>query len=196
MITLQAQGQASGGGVSAMHDSIDYLQFYDDEDYLLGVGDRFRETGNLEAADLYTLLAWKANRAKNYHWKRLRKLAKSGTFAGAVSEIASELHSTPGQKHRLQILMEKWGFAVPTATAILTILYPKEFTVYDYRVCIELGIENNLSAKGFSDSLWSGYEEFKARVISQTPEDLCLRDKDRFLWARSTRKDIEKACAD
>jgi len=124
-----------------MHDSIDYLQFYDDERYLLGVGDHFRKTGKLEAADLYMLFAWKANRAKNYHKNRLKKRACSGSFAGAVSEIAVTLHSTPGQKERHQLLMGKWGFALPTATAILTILYPNEFTVYDYRVCGVLGIK-------------------------------------------------------
>lgn len=49
-------------------EKIDYLKYYDVEKYLLEeVGKRFRETGELEPADFYTILIWKAERAKNRH---------------------------------------------------------------------------------------------------------------------------------
>src|ERR1019366_230493 len=120
-----------------MADWIDYRDFYHDEEYLLGVGERFRQTGEIEPADFYMILVWKANRAKNYHRNRLKD--KAGTFQAAVSTIASQLFSSTNEKQQLEILLEKWGFALPTASAILTILYPTHFTIYDYRVCKEVG---------------------------------------------------------
>jgi hypothetical protein len=173
-------------------DEIDYRKFYDDELYLIDeVGPRFRETGALEPADFYTLLIWKAERVKNHHKKRLTGIA--GSFETAVRQIASELHNNSTDKHRLELLLEKWWFSLPTATAILTILYPDTFTVYDWRVCDEVGIDYEpWCSRSFSDALWSHYELFKQAVINQTPAHLSLRDKDRFLIGRSTRKSIEQ----
>jgi len=136
-----------------MADWIDYRDFYHDEEYLLGVGERFRQTGEIEPADFYMILVWKANRAKNYHRNRLKD--KAGNFQAAVSAIASQLFSTTDDKKRLEILLEKWGFALPSASAILTILYPANFTVYDYRVCKEVG----RPCKSWLG--WDEYEQFR-----------------------------------
>jgi hypothetical protein len=176
-----------------MSETADYLKFYDDEGYLLGVGKSFRETGHIEPADFYMLLIWKANRAKNRHRDRLKRLA-DGSFPDAVSEIASALHAIVERKQRLRILMEKWEFALPTATAILTLLYPDEFTVYDYRVCDEVDLPYRPQLC-FSDELWRRYEEFQAAVIGATPKEITnLRDRDRFLIGRSIRKQVEADC--
>lgn len=170
---------------------IDYRAFYDDESYLLEAGRHFRETGLLDAADFYMLLIWKANRAKNYHRERLKR--KSGTFSTAVSAIAAEIFSSTERKHRLQLLMDKWGFALPTATAILTVLYPEDFTVYDWRVCDEVG-RRYRQGMSFSDKLWIDYEQFVAAVTDAAPKGFSLRDKDRFLIGRSFRKELERDC--
>jgi hypothetical protein len=178
-----------------MESTADYLKFYDDETYLLKeVGPRFHDTGMIEAADFYTILIWKANRAKNYHLKRLKLLTQSGTFQNAVDQIAGALKESPMQKERLRVLMTDWWFSLPTASAILTILYPSEFTVYDYRVCKELGLQKDLSQRVFSDVLWSEYESFRERVKAATPSHLSLRDKDRFLTGRSFRREVERDC--
>jgi hypothetical protein len=174
-----------------MVDETDYRKFYDDEEYLLEVGRRFRKTGNIDAADFYMLLIWKANRAKNYHRDRLKH--KSGSFQAAVSDIASEIFTNTERKVRLQILMEKWVFALPTATAILALLYPDDFTVYDWRVCGEVG-RTYKPWLGFSAKLWNEYEQFIEAVIDETPQGLTLRDRDRFLIGRSIRKGVEQDC--
>src|SRR6266446_3367439 len=168
-------------------DETDYRKFYDAERYLLDeVGPRFRETGELEPADFFTLLIWKAERKKNDHKKRLAKIA--GSFENAVHQVASELHKSTAHKHRLEVLINKWRFYLPTASAILTILYPDVFTVFDWRVCKEVvcAYEPWRSRRSFSDVLWGRYESFKQAVINQTPTHLSLRDKDRFLIGRST----------
>jgi hypothetical protein len=175
-------------------DDTDYRKFYGHEKYLIDeVGPRFRETGKLKPADFYTLLIWKAERAKNLHKKRLTELA--GSYEKAVHKIASELRKITNDKDRLEILMRNWRFSLPTASAILTVLYPSVFTVYDWRVCDEVGIDYEpWCSRSFSDALWSHYESFKQAVIDQSPAHLSLRDKDRFLIGRSTRKSIEQDC--
>jgi hypothetical protein len=172
-------------------DQVDYLPYYDSEKYLLGVGERFRQDGRLDPSDFYMLLIWKADRAKNYHKRRLEKIAM--TFSSAVAGIASDLYNASELKRRLQVLMGKWEFALPTATAILTILYPNDFTVYDWRVCVEVDRDYK-PWRGFSDSVWEDYLAFKQAVIDKTPANLCLRDKDRFLIGRSTRIEVESDC--
>jgi hypothetical protein len=60
------------------------------------VGSNFRRTGKLEAADFYTPLIWSADRAKNYHGKRLKD--KAATFESAVPQIAAELYDSADGK--------------------------------------------------------------------------------------------------
>jgi hypothetical protein len=168
--------------------SIDYKKYYNLEAYLLlEAGPRFQETGELEPLDFLAILIWKSNRARTKHIARLR--AKSGSLSNAVSNLASELHSTRQLHERLQILMEIWGFRLPTATAILSILYPSEFTVYDIRVCKMLGSFHQLAGRSYSPKLWEEYKEFLQTVKDKTPKDLDLRDKDRYLWGKSWYED-------
>jgi hypothetical protein len=178
-----------------MDDSTDYLKFYDDEHYLLAeVGPRFRDAGIIDAADFYMILIWKANRAKTYHLKRLKSLVHGGTFQDAVNQIAASVKKSATGRERLRVLMADWWFSLPTASAILTILYPEEFTVYDYRVHDELGLNKDLSQRAFSYALWSEYEDFIRKVQEATPARLSLRDKDRFLIGRSIRNEVEADC--
>lgn len=168
----------------------DYLRFYDAEAYLLGAGTNYRETGDLSAADFYMLLGWKANRAKYRHRDRLKR--RAGSLENAVKTIASQLRTSAERKRRLHILMKHWGFALTTATVILTILYPDEFIIYDYSVSQEVG---QFCGEGrFTNQLWSEYERFQAAVSSMAPHHLSLRDKNRFLTARLTRMQIERDC--
>jgi hypothetical protein len=76
------------------------------------------------------------------------------------------------------------------ASAILTVLYPNDFTVYDVRACDQVKGFHTLAARQNADSLWRGYLDFKQAVERATPKRLSLRDKDRFLWARSRHDDL------
>jgi hypothetical protein len=178
-----------------MPDDFDYLGFCDSEKYLLNVaGKSFRKTGKLDPVDFMTILIWKAERAKNHHKKRLIRLGKC-TFAKAVAELASGVYQSPSHRERLKYLMEKWWFQLPTATAILTLLYPKDFTVFDWRVCDELDMDYEpWHSRGFSDALWEYYLSFKKAVAQKGPQHLSLRDKDRFFIGRSFRRSIAEDC--
>ena len=90
--------------------------------------------------------------------------------------------------------MRNWEFRLPTATAILTVLYPADFTVYDIRVCNSLDRFHNLAHGRFSDTLWERYLIFKAAVENEAPAHLSLRNKDRYLWGKSFYEDAKKQC--
>ncbi len=189
-------------GISIMQDHsqysipTDYLKFYDLEHYLFTeVGGRFRRSGTLSSADFYMIIIWKANRAKSRIRNRLSK--HEGGFAGAVEALIAALRNADGPAERMEILMKTWRFRLPMATAILTVLYPHEFTVYDMRVCEQLGAFEGLGDRQFSETLWDDYCSYMAVVSRAAPSGLSLRDKDRFLWARSfyegVMKDLEAA---
>src|SRR6266536_3293414 len=82
-------------------------------------------------------------------------------------------------------LWSEWGLRLPTASAVLAILYPDEFTVYDYRVCAQLDDFYNLATLSKFDVVWRRYQQFRDRVRETTPDGLSLRDKDRYLWGKS-----------
>ncbi|MGD0650263.1 MAG: hypothetical protein ABSA97_03835 [Verrucomicrobiia bacterium] len=164
---------------------MDYRKYYHLETYLLGeVVDRFRDTGELSLFDFHCILIWKANRAKNMHVKRLQRV-RGQTYPESVACLVSALMQSPTPKERLRVLMRDWGFSLPTATAILTILYPEDFTVYDARVCGQLRRFKEWASRRFTDRLWDAYLEFKNQVVRATPARYCLRDKDRYLWGKS-----------
>lgn len=172
----------------------DYLNFYDLEEYLFSdVGPRFRKTGAIEPVDFFMIFIWKSNRAKTKIRDRLKN--RAGTFEKATAQIAALLAAAKGNKERLRILMQDWGLKLPMASAVLTVLYDNEFTVYDIRVCNQLRFEYRPDRE-FSDLLWLDYQNYQEAVIKGTPDDLqSLRDRDRYLWGRSLRLDAERDCA-
>jgi hypothetical protein len=174
---------------------IAYRKFSDLEHYLFDeVGPRFQNSGDIEPVDLFMIFVWKANRAKTRVRDQLKTRA-NGSFASAAAQIASALFATKDREQRLKILMQDWGLRLPMASAVLTVLYPDEFTVYDRRVCGALGFPYKDWSR-FSESCWMEYESYKQKVCGiESPEGFTftLRDRDRFLWGKSVREDAIKA---
>jgi hypothetical protein len=77
------------------------------------------------------------------------------------------------------------------ATAILSILWPEEFTVYDIRVCGELNGFKDLDNFGTFEKKWARYCEYRDAVRGSAPQIVTLRDKDRYLWAQSAIRQLE-----
>ena len=175
-----------------------YLQFYDLESYLFDtVRQRFASEGHLNAFDFFCIVIWKANRAKSKIAKKLLKASKEVTLDEAVLELTKGIAAQETPAKKLRFLMSgKTPFALPMATAILSVLYPEEFTIYDRRVCEVLGNFSKLKNITKFAKLWDGYVEFKRAVESRAPKGLSLRDKDRYLWGKSfakqLRSDIEE----
>ena len=151
---------------------------------------RFAEEGHLGAFDFFCIVIWKANRAKTKVAKRLLGNTDK-TLDEVVVELTKKIAAQGTPKDKMRLLM--FGgirFRLPMASAILTVLYPDEFTVYDYRVCEALGGFGNLTNITNIDKLWEGYSAFKSAVVSNSPPELSLRDRDRYLWGKSFRDQL------
>jgi hypothetical protein len=171
----------------------DFQQFYDLESYLFdAVRSHFEKHGELSAFDFFCIVIWKANRAKSKIAKRLKIRYKD--LDTAVRELARGLVQQSTPKERLLYLVKEWEFRLPIASAVLTVLYPDEFTIYDTRVCDALkeicGKDfHNLSNPTNPDSLWTKYENFRQQVEESAPGPT-LRHKDCYLWGRSFYKQL------
>jgi hypothetical protein len=116
---------------------LDYRRYYDLEKYLFEeVHDRFHADGTISAFDFFSIVVWKANRAKSKIARIVLNKAEAADLDVAVGEISKALHCAESPKERLRILIEEWAFLLPMATAILTVLWPDEFTVFDVRVLL------------------------------------------------------------
>lgn len=164
-----------------------YAQYYALEHYLFSVvSSRFRAASTLSAFDFFCIVIWKANRSKSKIASRL--LAQGDGHAnleGAVRSLVQKIAEAQNGKARLSVLIQEWGFRLPMASAILTVLYPDEFTVYDVRVYELLGDFGDAQYKTNFNCLWDRYIAYLKRVKSEVPEAQTLRDKDRFLWGKS-----------
>lgn len=171
---------------------MDFLQYYDLESYLLNsVRPRFMQQGYLSAADFFCIVIWKSSRAKSKIAKRLRRCAHAD-LETTVQALTRGLSGQAGDKDRMRYLLNEWGFRLPTASAILTVLYPHDFTIYDVRVCTTLGHFHELKNLGSFDRMWEGYQDFKRAVEESAPSHLVLRDKDRYLWGKSFYEQLMK----
>lgn len=161
-----------------------YLAFYDLESYLFEtVHKRFGRERSLSAFDFFCIVIWKANRAKSKIARRLLGHEGVTDLEDAVRKLTCAIAKADSPRERMRALMEDWGLLLPMASAILTVLYPEEFTIYDYRVAEEVhcpGLGNLCF-----ESLWPKYEAFRQKVCQAVPGDLCLRDKDRCLSGKS-----------
>ena len=165
--------------------ALDYLQFYDLEGYLFStVSPRFHHHGRLSAFDFFAIVIWKANRAKS---KIAARLLQQGhdDLEQAVRALTSDLHEAADAEARFRLLLDEWGLLIPMASAILTVLYPDEFTVYDVRACDVLGDFHRLANWTRTDRVWDGYQKFLRAIRDAAPSNLGLRDKDRYLWAQA-----------
>lgn len=171
---------------------MDFLRFYDLESYLLNtVRPRFVQDGCLSASDFFCIVIWKANRAKSKIATRLRNHADAD-LETAVRALTRGLACQVSDKERMRYLLDEWGFRLPMASAILTVLYPDDFTIFDVRVCSSLGNFQDLSNLSSFDRIWDGYQDFKRAVETSAPSHLALRDKDRYLWGKSFYEQLIK----
>lgn len=174
---------------------MDYLRLYDLERYLFDVvGPTFQRDGKLNAFDFFCIIIWKANRAKSKVAKRLMRYDRGGgreDLDAIVEDLTTAIHrAAPDDREQMRILIEDWRFRLPMASAVLTVLRPETFTVYDIRVCDVLRGHYGVQDRSRFDDLWAGYCAYLKDVRSREPSVLALRDKDRILWAKSFEKQL------
>lgn len=167
----------------------DPIAYYSPETLVFpAIAQSFADTGTLDPMAFYLILDWKAPRARTRHRSRLARIG--GSFNAAVNQIAADLRGATGPEQQLGLLLTKWGFRLPTASAILTVLYPEKFTIYDIRVCDALYAFRQLSGMKWSPTAWEEYRRFIGAVRRAAPQGLSLRDCDRWLWGRDKQETL------
>jgi len=171
---------------------MDYIKFYNLENYLLkDVGSKFRKNGFLDAVDFFCIVIWKANRAKSKIAKKILRISKAQNLDKAVKLLTKNIYKEKDYKEKLKILLKNWEFGLPMASAILSILYPNIYSVYDYRVCAVLNNYQDLYYKKPTEKQINGYFDF-VNSVKKISHAKNLRDKDKELWGKSFYEDLKK----
>jgi hypothetical protein len=183
------------------------LKYYDLEKYLFEtVSKKYSEEKTLSVFDFFCIIIWKANRAKSKIEDKLKNLGKEKgykTLKEAVEALIRNITQAKDKGAKLDVLIKDWKFYLPTASAILTVLFPKEFSVYDVRVCHTLKTirdkdfyKNKPNFKNSSERYFAYIDEVRNTV----PESQELRDQDRSLWgidfAEQLKKNVEHGFKD
>jgi hypothetical protein len=177
--------------MTASASNLDFRVFYELEPYLFNtVSQRFAEQRVLNAVDFFCIVIWKANRSKSKVARRLMVSGRYATLDGAVGALTSAIAAAAKPEDRFRVLMKEWGFRLPMASAIATVLYPSDFTVYDVRVCDMLGDFQRLSHIINYDRLWDEYAKYLAAVERAAPRGLSLGEKDRWIWGKSFHDEL------
>ncbi len=177
----------------------EYLKYYWLEtEYLEEVRLNFLQRGYLTAKELCTIVAWKNPKFG------IRKLSRELLTDVGAEKLTRSISGASTREERLHVLLytedtktKRKGIKLATASAILTILYPEEYTVYDIRVRKQLrsfGIwsENpdDITDKGNVVELYfSRYLDVLLNLAKEN--DMTLRDLDRALWAKDWNEDLE-----
>ena len=164
-----------------------YRSFYDLNEYLFkDLNKKFNEKGSLDAFDFFCIIIWKANRVKSTIAKNLLKQFK--TLEEAAQTITSTLsNENISDYDRFSYLVEI-GFRLPMLSAILTVLYPERFLVYDYRICEHpkmINFQNLVNGMKDSKLYYRRYMDYIAAISEITPSWMTLRQKDQYLWGKS-----------
>jgi hypothetical protein len=176
---------------------IDFVAYYNLEQYLFEcVRPRFDQDHSLGAFDFFSIIIWKANRAKSKIAKRLWecKTPDENDLEMIVRRLTSTLYETSDNYKRLRLLLDRknWRFRLPMASAILTVLWPEIYSVYDVRVTHQLKAFKDLANCTNVESVVEAYFNYVEAVKLAVPEEKTLRDKDRYLWARSTAEQLKQ----
>lgn len=168
---------------------IDYSKYHNLEKYIFNnLSRKFHKKGYLNSFEFFCIIIWKSNRSKSYIYKNLKKNDKRD-IDKICKDLTSKLKKSSKNEEKIKLLLDK-GFKLPIASAILTVLYPKTFTIYDKRVCENSRLKRYLKIKN-KKLLVKDYFKFLEDVKKMVPCKKNLRDKDKFLWGKSFYKNLK-----
>ncbi len=158
-----------------------YIELYDTEKYLFEIiSPKVKEKGYLSFDDFYKICMWKSARPK----KRYLNNKES------VEEITKRALLETDERKRIKILCELDGVGIPTASAILTVIYPKEYAIIDIRDLEELNkITKNKIGETISITTWNNYIKKMRKLAKEN--HVTPREMDKALFAMN-RESLEK----
>jgi len=158
-----------------------YIALYDTEKYLFDVvGPSAKGKGYLSFEDFYKICMWKSARQK-------RKYIQNKS---SIEKVSKRALAEKDEAEKIQMLCELKGVGIPTASAILTVVFPETYAVIDVR-CLEMLRERFTYKIGkyISIKVWLGYLN-KMRGLASA-NDITPRELDMALFAMHKEK-LEK----
>lgn len=153
----------------------DELELSDRERWLFDVvSHRVSEANRYDKEDFLSVCEWKSVRTKS--------LVRTNS-PEAIAEATTIAFTSPLWL-QVPILCALRGVSVPTASALLTIWNPNQYTVYDFRVRNSLGLLTHARLEGVDiDLVCSSYQTY-LRLARDLAGDLTcsLRTLDKALW--------------
>lgn len=159
---------------------------YGIEGYLFGtVSSDFAESGTLSPYDFFAIIIWKANRTKRKIIRGLTRVDRT------VDALMREVSTAATLAEKVSTLLQVPGIGLAMASAILTVCYPDQFTVLDYRAWDTLR-SNEVPELPFRYPITTTeYLQYCAACRDLAQQlDLSLREMDRVLWAKDWEDDL------
>lgn len=149
-----------------------YLALYNVEDYLFKVvGPKIRARGFILFDEFYQIGMWKSARQKQNYLKN----------KDTVEDISKRAFLEKDELLKLEIFRELKGVGIPTASAILTIVFPEQYAVIDIR-CIQMLREKGISIKEtISNKRWLEYLKIMRDIAAE--HHLTPRQVDQVLFS-------------
>jgi thermostable 8-oxoguanine DNA glycosylase len=123
----------------------EYLKLYYLENYLFDViGKRARKRGYLNFDEFFEICMWKSRRPKNRYLKNQNQIEK----------ITQKAFQAQDEIDKINLICSLNGVGIPTASALLTVVYPRKYGIMDIR-CVEMlqelkfNIKNAMSVKNW-----------------------------------------------
>lgn len=156
-----------------------YIELYNTENYLFTVvGPRVKARGYFLFDEFYKICMWKSARQKQRYIKN----------KDSIEKISKEAFSEKDEKRKMETLCLLDGVSIPTASALLTIVYPESYAVIDIR-CLEMLKKMNCDfGKYPSLNIWLEYLDTMREWA--TENSVTPRELDMALFAMHM-KDLE-----
>lgn len=160
-----------------------YLKYYFLEKYLFGeVKNNFQKKGYLMPKEFLAIVIWKRNASKTKIIRGIKATRKT------IRQITQKINRLENREDKLRELLKIKNIGIAIASAILAVLYSKEFTIIDYRVMNSLK-DLKIKIGGNPDQNIKDYLEYIDICKKEAKKNkLSLRDFDRALWARDFYK--------
>lgn len=107
-----------------------YIELYDTEKYLFDiVGSEASKKGYLTLEEFYKICMWKSARQKQKYISQKNR--------NEVEAITRSAFVEQDEREKMKKLCELNGVGIPTASAILAVVFPEKYAVIDIR-CLEM----------------------------------------------------------
>lgn len=165
----------------------EYLKYYNTEELLfskdesIGIGMKIKKRGHLLFKEFYFICMWKSPRPK--------KLYESEKNKKNVEYITKEAFKINDEKDKILKLCELDGVQIPTASAILSVVFPEKYAVIDIRV---LSILNEFKLikyeeqQSITPKMWVEYLDILSN-LSKNNNNIEFREIDKILFGYSVK---------